>query len=108
MTHEMLTKVQTLMESEDFGKEIETVESAAELKVALEAHGVEITLQEVDEICVGIASNKGDNLSESDLENVTGGGFLTGCAIVAGGWAVSYIVGYVAGKIIKKKTGACM
>lgn len=107
MTNEMLMKVRALMESEEFGKEIENVETADELKTALESHDVEISLQEVDEICAGIASKSSD-LSEDDLDNVSGGGFLAGCAIVAGAWAVSYVAGYVAGKVIKKKTGVCM
>lgn len=108
MTSEMLTKVQTLMESEEFGKEIENIETAEELKEALGSHGIEITLQEVEEICTSIASEK-DDFSEGDLDDVTGGfGFVAGCAIVAGTWAVSYVAGYVAGKVAKKKTGVCM
>ena len=107
MTNEVVGKIHALMECEDFGKEIEKVETAAELKKAFENHGIEITEDEVVEICRGIAAKNGGLLSEDDLDTVSGGGFLTGLAIIAGGWAVSYVAGYVAGKVIRKKTGVC-
>lgn len=107
MKNEVIEKIRMLMESEAFGKEIENVESAAELKSVFESHGVDVTEEEIVEICRGITQDKGDTLSEEDLDAVSGGGFLTGLAIVAGAWAVSYVAGYVAGKVIKKRTGAC-
>ena len=108
MTNEMLLKAQELFESEAFGKEIETCETVEEIHKALEAHGVELTLEETEQICVGIAAaqNK-DALGEADLDNVSGGGVLLGIAMIAGAWAFCYVAGYVVGKIIKKKTGVC-
>ena len=109
MTNEMMKKAQELFESDAFGKEIETFETVEEIKKALESHGVEISLEETEQICVGIASSqKKDELNEDDLNNVSGGvGFLTAIAVTAAVWGVSYVTGYVVGKIIKKKTGAC-
>ena len=107
MTNEMMDRVKALMEDDSFDKEIENLETAEELQKALEARGVEITVQEVEEICVGITSKKGTELGEDDLDNVSGGGILLGCALIAAGWAVSYGAGYVAGKILKKKSGVC-
>ena len=84
MTNEMLKKAQELFESEAFGKEIESCETVEEIHKALEAHGVELTLEETEQICVGIAAaqNK-DELSESDLDNVSGGmSLLVGIGII--------------------------
>jgi len=109
MTNEMLLKAQALFESEAFGKEIENCETVEEIQKALEAHGLEITLEETEQICVGIASaQKKDELSEDDLDGVNGGiGILGAIAVTAAVWGVSYAAGYVLGKIIKKKTGVC-
>ena len=107
MTTEVIEKIRVLMESDAFGKEIENVENKTELKNIFEKYGIDITEDEVVEICRGIAAKKNDELSEEDLDIVSGGGILSGLAIVAGAWAVSYVAGYVAGKVIKKKTGVC-
>lgn len=107
MTNETMEKIRVLMENEAFGKEIENVETAAELQKAFEGHGIEITEDEVVEICKGIAANKDGIISEEDLDAVSGGGILVGAAMIAGAWVVSYAAGYVAGKVISKKAGVC-
>lgn len=107
MTTETMAKVQALLESDEFGKELENIETLEGMKTAFEAHGVEITVQEIEEICVGITSANSSDLNEADLDSVTGGFAVTGLALIAAGWAVSYIAGRVVGKLIKKKTGVC-
>ena len=107
MTNEVLEKIRVLMESDVFSNEIKGIETAAELKKALADHGINISEDEVVQICKGIAAKKEDVLSEEDLDAVSGGGILMGAAIVAGGWAVCYGMGYVAGKIISNKSGVC-
>ena len=42
-------------------------------------------------------------MNEEELAEVNGGGILLGAAIIGS----SYVVGYVAGRIISKKTGVC-
>lgn len=108
MTDIMLKNVQELVASEEFGKEVEELETAEELQAAFARHGVELTPDEVTELCVGIASLNGE-LREDALDTVAGGvpGIITGALIIGGVWALSYGVGYVVGKVIKKKTGAC-
>ena len=107
MDANMMKKLQTLLGSEDFGKEIENVQSAEELQRAFAAHGVELTVDEVREICVAITVRKDGTLDEDALEQVSGGGVLTSLAIGAGACAVGYAVGYVAGRIVKKYMGSC-
>ena len=75
--------------------------AAEELQRAFAAHGVELTVDEVRERCVAITAKKDGTLDEEALEQVPGGGILTSLAIGAGACAA----GYVAGRIVKKKTG---
>lgn len=102
MTNEMLEKVKVLLESDDFGKEIENVDTIEELAKAFETHGVEITLQELKEICMGVVSkNNSDTLDESQLDDVAGGCVLSGLMIYGATILVSAMGGYVLGRVMR-------
>ncbi len=105
MNNESMEKIKALVIDEAFGEEIKDVESLEELQKAFEAHNVEISLDDLEQICVGIALNNSDSLNEEDLDLVSGGmGPLTALAIT---WGVCYVTGYVAGRIIKRKYKVC-
>lgn len=108
MDANMMKKLQELLESEAFGKEIENVQSAEELQSAFAAHGVDMTVEEVEEVCAAIVAKNEGTLDENALEQVSGGiAFLTAAAVCVGACAVSYVAGYVGGRIIRKKSGYC-
>ncbi len=48
-----------------------------------------------------------NELTETELEDVNGGGFLTAAAVYGAIIAGSYCLGWATGKILKKKTGVC-
>ena len=82
MDANMMKKLQELLESEAFGKEIENVQSAEELQSAFAAHGVDMTVEEVEEVCAAIVAKNEGTLDENALEQVSGGvAFLTAAAV---------------------------
>lgn len=70
-------KLKALFESESFKQEAQGVATAEELKELFQKNGVEMTVEEVVELCGQIAKQMdvGDDgeISEEALENVTGG-----------------------------------
>jgi len=108
MTEITAKKVRELLEDEAFGKKVENLETVEELKEAFKAQGVELTAEEVYDICEAVTAPKDGEISADQLDQISGGSVLAGALIIAGGLALSYGAGYVAGKIIKKKSGTCM
>ena len=95
MDANMMKKLQELLESEAFGKEIENVQSAEELQSAFAAHGVDMTVEEVEEVCAAIVAKNEGTLDENALEQVSGGIGHMLCA-------AAFAVGYVHGRIVQK------
>lgn len=108
MNIETLNKVSTLVKKEEFGEEIKDISTAAEFVEAFAAHGIEVTEEEVVEICEAlVAGANADELSESELDCVSGG-FVQGVLILGGAYIACYVAGRIIGKKIKKSTGVCM
>lgn len=106
---ERIKKIKELLENEEFGNEIKDLDSAEGFQAAFKAHGVELTLEEVDSVLVhaAIANGNGDEISEDELEQVAGGSIFVGALVVAGGLALSYGVGWAVGRYVRNKTGVC-
>ena len=103
-----IEKIKELLASEDFGREVANAETTEDFQAAFKQNGVELTLEEVDSILVQAAAACGMELNEDQLENVSGGfGILGTALILAGGVLVCYGVGWVAGRVISRKSGVC-
>ena len=102
-------KINELIKNEAFAEEIKDVETAEGLQAAFKAHGVELTLAEVEAICIRIAVETGnvEELSENDLEDVAGGFAVTSILVGLACIGVCYGVGWVAGRVIRNKSGVC-
>lgn len=77
---EINDKLRDLLNSEAFAKEVEGMKTAEDLQVALKQHGIEMTIDEIVELGGQLAHQMGmgknSELSEDDLENVSGGGLF--------------------------------
>ena len=75
---EINEKLRDLLNSEAFAKEVEGMKTAEDLQAALKQHGIEMTIDEIVELGGQLAHQMGmgkdGELSEDDLENVSGGG----------------------------------
>lgn len=80
-------KISELFQSEAFQKEAEGCKTMEDFQVLFTAHGVEISLEETIDLISQIAEKKqqqdGGEISEEDLENVSGGLVLTGGLAIA-------------------------
>ena len=71
---EELKKLEQVMKDDDFVEALTTKTSAEEVKDALAAKGINFTLEEVMKIKETLDNaDETENLSEADLENVSGG-----------------------------------
>lgn len=104
---ENIEKIKELLASEEFGNEVKDYETEEELQAAFARHGVELSVEDVRAICAQVYVANGGELSDEELDDVAGGFALTGALLLAGAVVLSYGVGYVAGKIVKKKSGIC-
>ena len=75
-----------LMANEDFVKEMLAKETAEDVQKIFAENGVELTLEEVDEVAKNIfATETEGELDEAALEDVAGGVVIT----AATGWAIA-------------------
>ena len=82
---ERVSKLKELIANEDFAKELFGKQTAEEAQALLKDNGVEFTLDEVNQIGDGIRiiakkQAEGGELSEADLESVSGGVDMSGLA----------------------------
>lgn len=67
----------TLFQDSIFAEEAKNFKTVEDMKKALEAHGIEMSIDEVTELCVAIgkraAQENGEELSEEALDDVAGG-----------------------------------
>lgn len=82
---EINEKLRDLLNSETFANEIKNLKTVEELQVVLKQHGVEMTTDEIIELGGHLARkvgmDKNGELTEEDLENVSGGGLLALAAL---------------------------
>ncbi len=108
MTKDRLMELEPILKDEQFAKEIKNIDSAQELISAFAQHGVKITEDEIYEIGESFNSeHAGDELTETELSAVSGGFALSSLLIAGGVILVCYGVGYVAGRVLRKKSGIC-
>ncbi|MBR3841851.1 MAG: hypothetical protein IKM38_01090 [Christensenellaceae bacterium] len=107
MTTEMTNKLSSILADEVFNKRVKKLETAEELQAAFAERGLDLSIEEVHEICSQIAGGEESEMDDDALEAVNGGGILTTIAVYGTVVAVGYGVGWVAGKVFKKKTGIC-
>ena len=103
-------KLTKLFESEQFKEEASKIQTAEELQSLFAEHGVDLTMEEVIDLCAAIAAQMGEaELSEEDLENVAGGIGLVTVGLIClgvgciGGLAVGIYNGYRDAKNSAKK-----
>ncbi len=105
-TQEKAEKLESILKNEEFiGKANELV-TAEELQALIAAYGLDLAIEDVVAFCELVAKEKkridanSNELSEGDLEGVTGGGFLfiAGCVglgvLALGGLVCGLINGY--------------
>ena len=106
MTPEKTNKLRDILTDEVFNKRVHNIETAEELQAAFMERGLDLSIEEVHELCCEIAGSDEAELDDEALETVNGGAIppilVYGAMIAAG-----YGIGWVAGKIFKKKTGIC-
>lgn len=111
--NENTERLRNLMADPAFGESVRNIGSFDDLHKRFEEEGVSLKKAELEELLHAIAKGAEESeaeLSEDELEQVNGGIFeLLAYTALAGGVAVvSYGLGWVAGKLTKKKTGVCM
>ena len=84
-------KLEALLQNEKVQEELSALTTVEEIQAVFAKHGVEMTRQEVEDLCVQVALSKDGaadgELSEDALENVSGGfviSFTAGCIYAVG------------------------
>ena len=79
---EKATKLIEVLESEQFQKEVVSVTTPEDMQKLIASHGVELTVDEVMELCGQIVkAMNSDEISEDELDNVAGGVVILGITI---------------------------
>lgn len=78
-----------LFQDASFAEKAKNFKTVEDMKIALEAHGIEMSIDEVTELCLAIgkraAQENGEELSEEALDDVAGGfGIVTWVCIGVG------------------------
>ena len=75
--NELDKKLCELFQNEEFKAECENIQSVEELQKLFAAHGVDMTIEQVTELCVAVgrrvAQEENGELDEEALDEVTGG-----------------------------------
>ena len=89
MDMERAAKFQALQENGQFEQELENISTPEELQALLGSHGIEMTMDEVQEFMTSAVKLNNDELSEEDLEDVAGG--VAAWVIVGGKWVLKQV-----------------
>lgn len=69
-----LDKIRELMDNEAFVEKLSEVSTVEEMQSIFADNGVEMTLDEINEMCMAsVQMTDSDELSDTDLDNVSGG-----------------------------------
>ena len=79
-------KVQLVMNDSEFVKKISAMENPEDVQAAFAEEGIDFTIDEIGQIAELAAQNNGDELTEGQMNSVSGG-VLAEIAIVASGIA---------------------
>lgn len=80
--------VQAAMNDAEFVKKISAMQEPEDVQKAFAEKGVEFTLEEISQIAEMVAGNEGEELTEGQMDAVSGG-ILAEIAIVASGIALA-------------------
>ena len=94
-------KLTAVEHGEALVRELETVETPQAFQELLQKHGVVLTMDEIREMAEAIAARKNSELSESDLENVAGGGLLDDLGQAIYDWMEKKFVDWIVNPIKK-------
>lgn len=98
-----LQRFQELLEQEEFQDKLVDCKNIDEFIAFFKEYELNISDEDAKSIYEELLKKASfEELAIDDLEDVSGGGFLAGAAIIGGGIAVSYIMAKVAWKKIKK------
>lgn len=76
------TELVEILENEQFQKEVVNVSTPEEMQQLIAVHGMELSVDEVMELCGQIVKTmNGDEISEDELDNVAGGVVILGVTI---------------------------
>ena len=77
MTKEQLqAKIAALKDSDAFLREVDEASTPEEMIRVFADHGIEVSENELGDIAAQIRPDSGEELSEDDLENVSGGSLI--------------------------------
>ena len=99
-------KLEDLFKDTAFVKELAPTASPAEAQAVFAAHGLELTIEEIKGIsqqCAGCIKKLEENdgeLSEEDLEQISGGSFRNAFNHAVAGAAIGAVIGCIAGSVI--------
>lgn len=82
-----MEKVQAVMSDAEFVKKISAMEEPEDVQKAFAEKGVDFTLEEISQIAELVVGSEGEELTEAQMESVSGG-VLAEIAIVASGVAL--------------------
>lgn len=82
-----IEKVQAVMNDAEFVQKISAMEEPIDVQKAFAEKGIDFTLEEIGQIAELVANNEGEELTDSQMNSVTGG-VLAEIAIVASGVAL--------------------
>ena len=105
MNKEMMEKFEALQNS-NFAEELDKICTPEELQGLLAKHGIEMTMDEIDELMVCAAKQNSGELSAEDLDDVSGGAawyWEVGKFVlkVVGSWVINKLLD----KTTSKKSG---
>lgn len=103
MADQRMEKLQEVMKDKQFAEELMALETISEIKDKFASVGIEFSTEEVEELVEAVLANLNNSeneLNESALENVTGGGVIIGMAIFIGLVVTGVTIGW-------KSAGGC-
>ena len=77
MRDQTIEKLTKLMDQSDFSNAVALAESTADFIEMFRQNGIEVTEAELNEIFSLVTIGDGGELQEDDLEDISGGGFLS-------------------------------
>jgi predicted ribosomally synthesized peptide with nif11-like leader len=89
--NEMQKKIEELLANAEFADKLAQCETCDEIAALFGTEGIEVSSEELENAMAQVpALNENGEISEDDLEHVSGGCFISGSAFLA--WSIAYAV----------------
>lgn len=99
---EMQKKVNDLMANEVFAQKVSACETCEELAEMFNGEGLAVTAEEMETALEQISvANADGEISEGDLEDVSGGCIISGTAFLA--WCIGYSIYAIGSAVVLRK-----